>query len=110
MVVLLARMSEEERQQIMGAARAQERKNLLSQRDMALRMVHAHYLPDPKHLPAAIEIERAARGQRAARSDTGAAREAVGKRSAIRRFLIQELGSLDGIPKAERIRQIIAEQ
>jgi hypothetical protein len=109
-VAVLAQMPEEQRQQIIAAARARERENSQGRRDMALRMAHVQILPDLKAFPAAIEIEKAVRGQRGIRSDTEAARKAVTQRSAIRRFLLSELGSLDGIPKAERIRQIIADE
>jgi len=106
-VQLLTEMDEVSARAAMAAANVARRKRAQQRRDAVLRQVRQEFFPELDTLPAAIELERAARGYRTPRNRTDAAQAAAEKRPAVRRRLEQLLGDLDAIPSAHRIRQLI---
>ena len=67
----------------------------------ALRKIRQAFLPGLKDRPAARAIDDALRGRRASFRHNPALREQIEQR------LKQELGSLEDVPGAERIRQLL---
>jgi hypothetical protein len=96
----LARLDRQRRREIVAAAEHARQQRIRC----ALKDVRRSILPDLKERLAARVIDDAVRGRRAS------FRRDPELRGAVVRQLQEELGSLDDIPGADRIRQILREQ
>jgi restriction endonuclease Mrr len=93
----LARLDRQRRRELIDAAQ-QERQRRIRR---ALRKIRRAVLPGLKDRPAARAIDDAVRGRRTSFRNNPALRQQIEQQ------LKQELGSLDDIPGAERIRQLL---
>ena len=105
-VAALAEMDEQRAKALWTESNAKRRGATRQRRDDALRQAWRDFYPDLGASPAAIELERAARGHRAPRNLSVAAQADAKKRPAVRSWLIQRLGNVDEVPSAHRIRQL----